>query len=143
MSLHGTYDDQNIFAKIIRGEAPAVKLLETEDVIAFMDVFPQSKGHCLIVPKTPARNLLELPADAAQAAIVEVKRLAEATEKALNPDGITVVQFNGAPAGQSVFHIHFHVIPQWEGETLPGHGHTGMADMAELESLAEQIRAKL
>ena len=143
MSLHGTYDDQNIFAKIIRGEAPCVKLLETEDVIAFMDVFPQSKGHCLIVPKTPARNLLELPAQAAQAAIVQVKRLAEAAEAALKPDGVTVVQFNGAPAGQSVFHIHFHVIPQWEGEALPGHGHTCMADMAELEALAEQIRAEL
>ncbi len=143
MSLHGTYDDQNIFAKIIRGDAPAVKLLETETVIAFMDVFPQSKGHCLIVPKTPARNLLDLPAEAAQAAIVQVKRLAEATEKALNPDGITVVQFNGAPAGQSVFHIHFHVIPQWEGQALPGHGSTKMADIAELEGLAEQIRAAL
>lgn len=143
MSLHGTYDDQNIFAKIIRGEAPAVKLLETEDVIAFMDVFPQSRGHCLIVPKTPARNLLELPAKAAQAAIVEVKRLAEAAEAALQPDGITVVQFNGAPAGQSVFHIHFHVIPQWDGDALPGHGHTGMADMAELEALAQRIRAEL
>ena len=143
MSLHGTYDDQNIFAKIIRGEAPCVKLLETEDVIAFMDVFPQSKGHCLIVPKTPARNLLELPAQAAQAAIVQVKRLAEAAEAALKPDGVTVVQFNGAPAGQSVFHIHFHVIPQWEGAPLPGHGQTGMADMAELEALAKQIRATL
>jgi len=143
MSLHGTYDDQNIFAKIIRGDAPAVKLLETDDVIAFMDVFPQSKGHCLIVPKTPARNLLDLPTEAAQAAIVQVKRLAKAAEAALNPDGITVVQFNGAPAGQSVFHIHFHVIPQWDGEALSGHGATSMADMAELEALAEQIRAAL
>ena len=143
MSLHGTYDDQNIFAKIIRGEAPAVKLLETDDVIAFMDVFPQSKGHCLIVPKTPARNLLELPAEAAQAAIVQVKSLAEATEKALSPDGIAVVQFNGAPAGQSVFHIHFHVIPQWEGEKLASHGGGEMADMAELEALAEKIKARL
>lgn len=143
MSLHGDYDDQNIFAKIIRGEAPAVTLLETEDVIAFMDVFPQSKGHCLIVPKTPARNLLELPADAAQAAIVEVKRLAEAAAAALKPDGITVVQYNGAPAGQSVFHIHFHVIPQWDGDALSSHGSTGMADMAELEALAEKIKAAL
>lgn len=143
MSLHGTYDDQNIFAKIIRGEAPAVKLLETDDVIAFMDVFPQSKGHCLIVPKTPARNLMELPADAAQAAIVEVKRLAEATSEALNPDGVTVAQFNGAPAGQTVFHIHFHVIPQWDGEKLAGHGDGEMADIAELETLAEKIRAAL
>ncbi len=143
MSLHGTYDDENIFAKIIRGEAPAIKLIETDEVICFMDVFPQSKGHCLIVPQHPARNLLELPAEAAQAAIVQVKRLTEATEKALNPDGITVVQFNGAPAGQSVFHIHFHVIPQWEGEALPGHGATAMANMVELEAIAEKIRSEL
>jgi histidine triad (HIT) family protein len=143
MSLHGTYDDQNIFAKIIRGEAPAAKLLETDDVIAFMDVFPQAKGHCLVVPKHPARNLLELPAEAAQAAMVEVKRLAEATDKALSPDGITIAQFNGAPAGQTVFHIHFHVIPQWEGEKLASHGGGKMADTAELEALAERIRAAL
>ena len=143
MSLHGTYDDQNIFAKIIRGEAPCVKLLESDDVIAFMDVFPQSKGHCLVVPKEPARNLLELSENAARTAIVEAKRLAQAVEDALKPDGVTFVQFNGAPAGQTVFHIHFHIIPQWAGESLPGHGHTGMADMAELEALAAKIRAAL
>ena len=143
MSLDGRYDDQNIFAKILRGEAPCVKVFEDDHVLAFMDVFPQAEGHTLIVPKEPARNLLELSEDAASAAIVRVKRVAEAVRAALEPDGITVVQFNGAPAGQTVFHIHFHVIPQREGVSLKGHGGASQADTDALETLAEKIRAKL
>lgn len=143
MSLHGDYDDQNIFAKIIRGEAPCVKLFEDEAVIAFMDVFPQSRGHCLVVPKEAARNLLELSEDSAAKAMTQVKRLAGAVEAALHPDGVTVVQFNGAPAGQTVFHIHIHVIPQFEGQALKGHGQAGMADTGDLEAIAKLIRAKL
>ena len=143
MSLHGAYDDQNIFAKIIRGEAPCVKIFEDEVAIAFMDIFPQSRGHCLVVPKEPARNLLTLSEDGAAQAMKRVKALAGAVETALNPDGITVVQFNGAPAGQTVFHIHIHVIPQWEGESLKGHGQAGQADMEELNALADRIRAAL
>jgi histidine triad (HIT) family protein len=143
MSLHGEYDDQNIFAKIIRGEAPCVKIFEDEVAIAFMDIFPQSKGHCLVVPKEPARNLLELSSDTAAEAMKRVKALAGAVEKALQPDGVTVVQFNGAPAGQTVFHIHIHVIPQWEGQALKGHGQAGQADMDELNALADRIKAAL
>ncbi len=143
MSLHGDYDDQNIFAQIIRGEAPCVKLFEDEAVIAFMDVFPQSRGHCLVVPKEAARNLLELSEDSAAKAMKQVKRLAGAVEAALHPDGVTVVQFNGAPAGQTVFHIHIHVIPQFEGQALKGHGQASMADTGDLEAIAKLIRAKL
>lgn len=143
MSLHGDYDDQNIFAKIIRGEAPCVKLFEDESVIAFMDVFPQSRGHCLVVPKEQARNLLELSEDSAAHAMTQVRRLAVAVEAALHPDGVTVVQFNGAPAGQTVFHIHIHVIPQFEGQALKGHGQAGMADTEDLEAMAKLIRAQL
>ncbi len=143
MSLHGDYDEQNIFAKIIRGEAPCVKLFEDDVAIAFMDIFPQAKGHCLVVPKEPARNLLELSEDAAAEAMKRVKALASAVEKALQPDGVTVVQFNGAPAGQTVFHIHIHVIPQWEGQALASHGGGKQADMDELNALADTIKAAL
>ena len=143
MSLHGEYDDQNIFAKIIRGEAPCVKIFEDDVAIAFMDLFPQSTGHCLLVPREPARNLLELSEQTAAEAMKRVKALAGAVEKALHPDGITVVQFNGAPAGQTVFHIHIHVIPQWEGKDLKGHGNSGKADEAELAELADKIKAAL
>jgi histidine triad (HIT) family protein len=143
MSLHGAYDDNNIFAKILAGEAPCVKVFEDEHALVFMDVFPQSKGHCLIVPKEKARNLLELSEAAAREAMSRVKKVTQAVEKALSPDGVTVAQFNGAPAGQTVFHIHFHVIPRWDGQDIRGHAEGEMADMAELEAVAGRIRAAL
>ncbi|MEE2525141.1 HIT family protein [Hyphobacterium sp. HN65] len=142
MSLSGSYDDQNIFAKILRGEAPCVKIFEDDAVIAFMDIFPQSPGHCLVVPKEPARNLLEMTPDASAAAIQRVQNLARAVETALEPDGIVVTQFNGGPAGQTVFHIHFHIIPRWEDVPLGRHG-GGQADMDELKAQAGKIAAAL
>jgi histidine triad (HIT) family protein len=144
MSLLGQYDDNNIFAKIIRGEIPAVKVYEDEAVLAFMDVFPQSKGHCLVISKTAkARNLLEIDGQALGDVMVTVQRLAKAVTTALNPDGVVITQFNGAPAGQTVFHLHVHIIPRYEGVALAGHGHGNMADMAELKTLAAQIAAAL
>ena len=143
MSLHGTYDDDNIFAKILAGEAPCVKVFEDEHVFAFMDLFPQSEGHCLVVPKEKARNLLELSDTAAREAMSRVKILAQAVEEALSPDGVTIVQFNGAPAGQTVFHIHIHVIPNWEGQDIRGHAGSEKADPEALEALAGKIRAAL
>lgn len=144
MSLHGTYDDQNIFAKILRGEAPCLAVFEDDDVLVFMDIFPQSEGHTLIVPKEPARNLLDLSDEAAATAIRHVKRVTKAVETVLKPDGVTVAQFNGAPAGQSVFHIHFHVIPRWDGQDIAGHGHqANQADPDHLRALAEKIAAAL
>jgi histidine triad (HIT) family protein len=144
MSLSGQYDGNNIFAKIIRGEIPAVKIYEDEAVLAFMDVFPQSKGHCLVISKTAeARNLLEIDGQALGAVMVTVQNLAKAVTTALNPDGLVITQFNGALAGQTVFHLHFHIIPRYDGVALAGHGHGTMADMADLKALAAQISAAL
>ena len=142
MSLSGTYDDQNIFAKILRGEAPAIRIFEDDAVIAFMDIFPQSPGHCLVVPREPARNLLDLSPAAAAAAIQRVQDLARAVETALQPDGIVITQFNGAPAGQTVFHVHFHIIPRWDDIEVRRHG-GGHADMDELQAQAGKIRDAL
>ena len=144
MSLDGVYDDQNIFAKIVRGEAPAVKIYEDHAVLAFMDVFPQTRGHCLVVSKTSkARNLLDVEPEVLCTLMRDVQRIARAVVAALNPDGVVVTQFNGSPAGQTVFHLHVHIIPRWIDQPLKGHSHGQMADMAELKGLAEQIAAKI
>ncbi|MFC3069757.1 HIT family protein [Phenylobacterium soli] len=144
MSLDGTYDQGNIFAKILRGEAPAAKVFEDDHVFAFMDVFPQAKGHTLVIPKrSEARNLLDEDPAVLAPLILGVQRVTRAVRAALNPDGIVVTQFNGAPAGQTIFHLHFHIIPRWEGVPLGRHAGGGMADPAELKVLAEQIAAKI
>jgi len=144
MSLDGVYDDQNIFAKIVRGEAPAVKIYEDHAVLAFMDVFPQSRGHCLVVSKTSrARNLLDVEPDVLCKLMSDVQRIGRAVVAALNPDGVVITQFNGSPAGQTVFHLHVHIIPRWIDQPLKGHSQGQMADMAELKALAEQIAAKI
>lgn len=143
MSLHGTYDPDNIFAKIVRGEIPSVKVFEDDEVLAFMDAFPQSKGHLLVISKTSkARNVLEAEPKTLGRLIGAVQKAARAVTAALEPDGVVVTQFNGAPAGQTVFHLHFHVIPRYEGETLGRHG-GGMADIEELKALAAKISAAL
>jgi histidine triad (HIT) family protein len=144
MSLHGTYDENNLFAKILRGEIPAVKVYEDDVVLAFMDIFPQTRGHMLVVPKdVKARNLLELPADKIGPLMERVHRLTIAAEKTLKPDGITVTQFNGEDAGQTIFHLHVHIIPRYAGQRLAGHGHGNKADIAELEKIAKAINAAL
>lgn len=143
MSLDGAYEDDNVFAKIIRGEIPAVKLYEDDEVLAFMDAFPQARGHALVISKTSkARNLLEAEPKTLGRVIGATQKVARAIRAALNPDGIVVTQFNGAPAGQSVYHLHFHIIPRWDGVALGQHG-GGMADVEELKALAGQITAKL
>ncbi|WP_269716939.1 HIT domain-containing protein [Caulobacter sp. NIBR2454] len=143
MSLYGTYDEANIFARIVRGEMPAVKVFEDDQVLAFMDVFPQSKGHALVISKvSKARNLLEAEQQTVAALAAAAQKLAKAAAAALKPDGVVVTQFNGAPAGQTVFHLHFHVIPRYEGEPLGRHGE-GMADIEELKALAAKIAAEL
>jgi len=144
MSLHGAYDEDNLFAKILRGEIPNVKVLEDDVALAFMDLFPQSRGHTLIVPKgVKARNFLDLPRATVGPLMERVQSVAIAVEKALKPDGLVVTQFNGAPGGQTIFHVHFHVIPRYEGQALAGHGHSKRADMAELQSIAREIAAAL
>jgi histidine triad (HIT) family protein len=144
MSLDGTYDHGNIFAKILRGEMPSARVYEDDHVFAFMDVFPQAKGHTLVIPKhSEARNLLDEDPAVLAGLIGGVQRVARAVRAALNPDGIVVTQFNGATAGQTVFHLHFHIIPRWEGVAVGRHAAGGMADPAELKALAEQIAAKI
>ncbi|ANI13842.1 MULTISPECIES: HIT family protein [Pseudomonas] len=139
MSLQGTYDPQNIFAQIIRGDAPCYKLYEDDDVLAFLDLFPQSHGHALVVPKrSAARNILEVDADALCKVMGVVQRLTRAIVEELNPDGVQVAQFNGAPAGQTVFHIHVHIVPRYAGQGLGIHA-AQKADPAELEQLQARL----
>ena len=143
MSLDGTYDDGNIFAKILRGEAPAVRVFEDDHVLAFMDVFPQARGHTLVIPKrSTARNLLDAPAEVIGPLMLGVQRVARAVRAALKPDGLMISQFNGAVAGQTVFHLHVHIIPRWDGVSLGRHG-GGMADVEALKALAAQIAAEI
>jgi histidine triad (HIT) family protein len=144
MSLDGTYDHGNIFAKILRGEMPAARVFEDEHVYAFMDVFPQGRGHTLVIPKhSTARNLLDEAPEVLSPLILGVQRVARAVRTALKPDGIVVTQFNGAPAGQTVFHLHFHIIPRWDGIAIGRHAAGVMADPTELKVLAEQIAAQI
>ncbi|MGZ6020781.1 MAG: HIT family protein [Phenylobacterium sp.] len=144
MSLDGTYDHGNIFAKILRGEMPSARVFEDEHVYAFMDVFPQAKGHTLVIPKhSMARNLLDEEPAVLSPLILGVQRVARAVRAALRPDGLVVTQFNGAPAGQTVYHLHFHIIPRWDGVAVGRHATGGMADPEELKSLAELIAAQI
>jgi histidine triad (HIT) family protein len=144
MSLTGTYDEANIFAKIIRGEMPAIKVYEDAQVLAFLDVFPQSPGHCLVISKTAqARNLFDIAPSDLTAITLAVQKVAKAVRDALKPDGVVITQFNGAPAGQTVFHLHVHIIPRYDGIALAGHGHGQMADMNELKATASKIAAAL
>ena len=126
------YDDSNVFAKIIRGEMPASKVFEDERAIAFMDAMPQSEGHTLVLPK--ARVLAEL--------IKTTQHVARGVQKAFNPGGMRIVQFNESVAGQTVFHIHFHIIPCYEGVPLRAHNRD-WADKAVLAQHAERVRQAL
>jgi len=143
MSLTGTYDTDNIFAKILRGDMPCVKIHEDHDMLVFMDAFPQSAGHTLVVPKAPSRNLLDVAPKNIGRLFGTVQRMARAVNTALTPDGIVITQFNGAPAGQTVFHTHVHIIPRYDTADIKPHAGGGMADMAELEAIAVKIRAAL
>ena len=142
MSLSGPYDRDNVFARILRGEMQSAKVYEDDEVLAFLDVFPQARGHTLVVPKTPARTLFDVDPAMLQTLIVRVQMVARAVRGALQPDGLTIMQFNGAAGGQTVYHLHFHIIPRWDGQALQSHG-GGMADTAELARLAEQIATRL
>ncbi|VAW20929.1 Bis(5'-nucleosyl)-tetraphosphatase (asymmetrical) [hydrothermal vent metagenome] len=137
-----TYQDDNIFAQILSGKIPSVKLFENDDCLAILDAFPQSKGHSLLIPKSPSRNLLD--ADPGQLATIlpEVQKLALATKSALKADGIKIAQFNETAAGQTVFHLHFHIIPAFDGVEIGQHA-SQMVPTEELNEIAEKIRAKL
>lgn len=134
------YDPNNIFAKILRGEVPSHKVWEDETTIAILDVMPQSDGHTLVIPKAPAENLFELDTAMAEAVMRTGQRMALAVRRAFHPDGVTLMQFNGAEAGQTVFHFHLHVVPRYAGQALRTHGR-GFADPAVLAEHAARLRS--
>lgn len=140
--MSATYDGNNVFAKILRGELPAYKVYEDDETFAFMDIMPRGAGHCLVIPKTPSRNILDVKAKSMTAVMKTVQKLARAVVKALSADGVTIQQFNEAAGGQVVFHLHVHVIPRFEGIALKPH--TGEMEPAEiLAQNAEKIRTAL
>lgn len=144
MSLTGAYDPDNVFAKILRGDLPCVTVWEDDRVLAFMDVFPQSEGHVLIISKvSTARNVLEVEPEVMSELAEAVRRTAGAVRRALDPEGVSILQFNGEAGGQTVFHLHFHVVPRWSDRPMKGHGHAPMADAETLKTLAARIAAAM
>ncbi|MDB5474033.1 MAG: hypothetical protein JWP99_1336 [Devosia sp.] len=137
-----SYDLANIFARILRGEVPAHKVYEDDTALVMMDIFPQSRGHTLVIPKAASLNLLDADPAVLSALMPLVQRVANAVKAATSADGIRIAQFNEAAAGQSVFHLHFHIIPAYEGVALGAHG-GGKADDGELAALAQDIARRL
>ncbi|QCO22061.1 HIT domain-containing protein [Acinetobacter cumulans] len=135
------YDDQNIFARILRGELPAIKVYEDERVLAFMDIMPQAEGHTLVIPKSPAVTLLDLAPEEAAYTIQIVQKVAKAIETALQVEGIVLMQLSGVAAGQTVPHVHFHLIPSSVHEL--GKHAAQMGDQDKIRALAEKIKAAL
>jgi histidine triad (HIT) family protein len=127
------YDDTNIFARILRSEIPAHKVYEDDQIVAFMDVMPQGAGHTLVVPKAPSRNLLDADPAVLGALMAVTQKVAAAAKQAFAADGITIMQFNEAASGQTVFHLHIHVIPRFDGVALKRHD----GEMEKPEVLAE------
>jgi len=136
-----TYDDQNIFARILRGELPAIKVYEDDQVLAFMDIMPQADGHTLVIPKSPAVTLLDLDPEVAAYTIQIVQKIAKAIEKGLGVEGIVLMQLSGAAAGQTVPHVHFHLVPT-SLHNLGKHALV-MGDQEKINALAEKIKAAL
>jgi histidine triad (HIT) family protein len=136
------YDPNNIFAKILGGQIPSVKVYEDDKTLAFMDVMPEADGHVLVIPKEGAENILDLSPVGLAAMMATTQKVAKAVDEALSPDGILLKQYNRAAAGQSVFHVHFHILPRWEGMALAPHGKV-MVEAAKLEPIAAKIRSAL
>lgn len=135
------YDDQNIFARILRNELPAIKVYEDDQVLAFMDIMPQADGHTLVIPKVPAETLLDLPPEAAAYTIQIVQKIAKAIETGLDAKGIVLMQLSGSSAGQTVPHVHFHLIPSSIHEL--GRHAAKMGDQEKIKALSEKIKAAL
>ena len=136
------YDPSNVFAKILRGEIPCVKVFEDDKTLAFMDVMPQAEGHVLVIPKEAAENILTLSPEGASAMMATTQKVAKAVKKGLAAPGVMLAMLNGAPAGQSVFHVHFHIIPRSAGVDLGLHARS-MVDPKTLEPVAAKIRNAL
>ncbi len=136
------YDDDNIFAKILRGDLPSHKVREDDHTLAIMDIMPRGDGHVLVFPKAPSRNIFDIDAANLARTMEAVQVIARAVMKAFGADGVTIQQFNEPAGGQIVFHTHFHVIPRFDGVKL--RPHTGeMEDQAVLAANVEKIRAAL
>ena len=135
------YDDDNVFAKILRGEIPSFKVYEDDDTLCFMDIMPRTDGHCLVIPKTPCRNVLDASPEQLAACMAAVQKVARACMTALGADGITLQQFTEAAGGQEVFHLHFHILPRRAGEKMRPPGNMG--DMDAIKAHAEAIAAAL
>ena len=136
------YDPGNIFAKILRGEIPSHKIYEDDDAIAFMDVMPQGTGHTLVVPKAPSRNILDADPAALSRLMPVVQKIAIAAKEAFEADGVTVIQFNEPASGQTIYHLHFHVIPRFEGVPLKPHS-GNLEDQDVLAANARKMRDAL
>ena len=142
MPAPAAYDDSNIFAKILRGEVPCYNVYEDDVALAFLDIMPQADGHILVLPKWPARNILDADPGMLGKLMARVQTLARATKEALAADGITILQYNEPAGGQTVFHLHFHIVPRWTGVAL--RPHTGTLEKPEvLESFRTKITAAL
>jgi histidine triad (HIT) family protein len=137
-----TYDRNNVFAKVLRGELPSHTIYEDEDTLAFLDIMPRSDGHALVITKEEARDLFDVSPEALAKLMAVVQKLAPKIKDAMGADGVLIAQFNGAAAGQTVFHLHVHIIPRTEGVELKPHAGK-MADKAALAATAEKIRKKL
>jgi histidine triad (HIT) family protein len=138
-----SYDPSNIFAKILRGEMPSHRVYEDDAAVAFMDVMPQGAGHTLVLPKVPSRNLLDADPATLGALMRAVQKLAKAVMRAFDADGVTVIQFNEPASGQTVFHLHVHVIPRFEGVALRPHSSGTMETPEVLAANAEKVRKAL
>jgi histidine triad (HIT) family protein len=136
------YDPNNVFAKILRGEIPSVKVYEDAKTLAFMDVMPQADGHVLVIPKEPAENVFDLSPEGAAAMMATTQRVAKAVKKGIGAPGIMIAQLNGSPAGQSVFHVHFHIIPRSADVDFRLHARQ-MESPDKLKAFAEKIKAAL
>ncbi len=137
-----TYDDSNVFAKILRGELPSQMIYEDDKTIVIMDIMPRADGHCLVIPRAASRNLLDIAPDDLNAVMATVQKVARAVIKAFDADGVTIQQFNESAGGQVVFHTHVHVIPRHEGVKLrPPAGE--MADQDDLKDWADKLRSAL
>ena len=136
------YDAQNIFARMVRGEIPCIRVHEDAETLAFMDIMPQADGHTLVIPKRAGENIYDTPPDSLAAAMLTTQRVARAVQKAFAPPGLVVTQFNGPTAGQTVFHLHFHIVPVYTAGAWRAHARE-KADAALLEQHAVRIRAAL
>lgn len=136
------YDSSNIFARILRGELPAHKVFENADTLAFLDIMPRCQGHTLVIPKTPSRNIIDASPEQMAACMRTVQTISRAVMQAFDAQGVTIQQFNEPAGGQVVFHLHFHVLPRWDGIKLQPH--TGQMEKPDvLASNAEAITRAL